>query len=522
MTLIPNRVTDPQKLLNVLFSTGVLEPSDVVPLLGKDAENPTVPMVERALLKDHRVTAQRLRAIKQMAFGVRVFDPTTDVAARACNYPGGRFELPRENASGLGVLLLASEDQPTFALVENVVIDGSSSTQEDWLAQSTGGNYDLMLITASDFINAFAALYNDKRVVSESPTPSLHQLLTQAIDADASDVHLCVGDPPTMRVNGSMRRHDCEPVSAEWMQEAVLTIGGEEVLRLVHEEFEKDIAYAFGEVRFRVSIGLDREGINIVARRLPAHIPTMADINLPPAIRQFAELERGLVIVTGPTGSGKSTTLASLLSHIAKHSSRHLITLEDPIEYVLPGDGMGTVNQREVGSSVASFARGLRQALRQDPDVILVGELRDFETAKTALLAAETGHLVFATTHATTADGAIGRLLSEYPPQEQEAVRQQVAGSLRGVVGQMLIPKVSGKGRVASFEILVNTPYVAANLRKHDGMPTVRQLMETSSNEGMTTMDQSLARLVRQGSISESEAEFRARDVVAYRKFLSL
>lgn len=513
-------LTDPQRLIDALADAALIDDAQLITLLGKDYEHPDLPTLENALVAHNILSRERLRTVKQAAYGYDVFDPDVHTPVQVGSYPHGVIDFPREWAASAGVIQIAAE-RPTFAAVENIVVRDTTS-HEDWLRQQTNGDVDLLLITAPDFREAFQQVYDNAEAKTLDAPPTIHQILTQSVNEGASDIHLTVGQAPTLRVNGSLRRNDCAPVDADWMRQATLALGGEKALATVDEIYQCDFAYPFGGVRFRVTVGKDRHGINIVARRLPPGVPKMSDLALPPVIQGFKDLERGLVLITGPTGSGKSTTLAALLGEISRYQSRHIITLEDPIEYVLPTDGKATVNQRELGETLTSFANGLRQALRQDPDVILVGELRDTETIRTALLAAETGHLVFATTHTTTAEGSIQRLLAGYDPAEQEAVRQQVAGSLRGIVGQMLIPRVSGKGRVACFEILVNTPGVSTNLRRADGMPTVRQLMETSQADGMQTMDQGLASMVRKGVISEEEGVFRARDRDAFYRFLSV
>ena len=508
-------LTNPLQLIAVLKDTGLVTDQSLINLLGKDHQTPTLPVLENALVSMNVVSREKLRSVKKAAFGVDVFQPTLHTPVAEARFPQGVLQLPRNVSSSLGLVLLtpdAAEPQvPLFAAVESVPIT-EDTTHESWVRKFTSDNFRLILITAPDFKDAFMQVYDDSEVKVEKPPPDILTLLTQTIDDGASDIHLTVGQPPTLRVDGTLRRNRSSAVSADWMQDAVFQLGGKPALDAVTERYEYDFAFQYGLVRFRVTVGRDRNGLNLVARRLPPDVPRMVDLGLPAVVREFVNIERGLVLVTGPTGSGKSTTLASLIGDIARHQPRHIVTLEDPIEYVLPTDGRATVNQRELGSDVTSFAAGLRQALRQDPDVIFVGELRDAETIRTALLAAETGHLVFATTHTTTAEGSIQRLLSAYSPEEQEAVRNQVAMSLRGIVGQMLIPKASGRGRIACFEVLINTPSVASNLRRVDGMPTVKQLLETSSEDGMQTMDQGLAELVRKGHISEEEGVMRARD----------
>jgi twitching motility protein PilT len=227
------------------------------------------------------------------------------------------------------------------------------------------------------------------------------------------------------------------------------------------------------------------------------------------------------VLVTGPTGSGKSTTLAALLDHIARKQGRHLITLEDPIEYVFNAGPTSVVNQREHGASFTSFPDALRQALRQDPDVVLVGEMRDAATAQTAVTAAETGHLVFSTLHTYDAQSTVARLVSMYPEGEQDHAREKLAYILRGVVSQTLVPRANTTGRVAAMEIMTSTPAIANNLRNPQGIVHLRSTIQTSRKEGMQTMEMALADLVVRGVVSQEEAEFRARDIEEFRRYLT-
>jgi twitching motility protein PilT len=280
---------------------------------------------------------------------------------------------------------------------------------------------------------------------------------------------------------------------------------------------DADFAFTYGAARFRVNFGRDRRGMTIAARKIPTNVPTMQDIHLPEAVRRLVGLDRGLVLVVGPTGSGKSTTLASMLSAIAVDQHRHIITLEDPIEFMIPS-GRSVVHQRELGQSFISFPAGLRQALRQDPDVILVGEMRDLDTIRTALTAAETGHLVFGTLHTFDAPSTVGRLVSSFPAEEHDQVRAQLSYILKAVVAQTLLPLATTKGRVAAFEVMLSTPAIQNNLRKVEGHAFLRQTIETSSRDGMQTMEMALVDLVRRGVVRLDDAEQRAPDPENFRR----
>jgi twitching motility protein PilT len=269
-----------------------------------------------------------------------------------------------------------------------------------------------------------------------------------------------------------------------------------------------------------VNLGLDRRGPKLVARLLPSKLLSMDDLGLPAAVRRFTELERGLVLVTGQTGSGKTTLLAALLAEIARNQARHLITLEDPIEYILAEGPNAVVSQRELGVSFLNFEDALRQALRQDPDVLLIGEIRDAATAEVAVEAADTGHLVFATLHTSDAQSTVSRLVSMFEPAEQDQARIKIAYLLKGIVSQMLVPRAASAGRVAAMEILIGTPSVANNLRRPEGITQLRSTLSTSRKEGMQTMEMALADLVRSGTIRQEEGEVRSRDLDAFYQYL--
>jgi twitching motility protein PilT len=289
----------------------------------------------------------------------------------------------------------------------------------------------------------------------------------------------------------------------------------------LEREMTLDFAYTYGEERFRMNLGKERHGFTLSARLLSSTIPKMSALGLPKAIQEFIHLERGLVLVTGPTGSGKSTTLAALLQEIASTQDRHIITLEDPIEYVLEQGPRAMVKQREQGEDFIDFPAALRQALRQDPDVVLVGEMRDIETARTAVTAAETGHLVFSTLHTYDAQSTVARLVSMYPEGEQDHAREKLAYILKGVVSQTLVPRANTTGRVAAMEIMLGTPAIANNLRSPKGMTQLRSTIQTSRGEGMQTMEMALADLHRRGLISYDDGLFKARNEEEYEQYIA-
>ncbi|MCJ7725679.1 MAG: type IV pilus twitching motility protein PilT [Acidimicrobiia bacterium] len=328
-----------------------------------------------------------------------------------------------------------------------------------------------------------------------------------------SDLHLTVGTVPQVRVNGKMLPlEDAPRLTPQLLQTLVYaTLTGDQ-----REAFEDALELDFshpvaGSGRFRVNVFFQRGSIGAVMRAIPDSVPGLEELNMPSAVRQFAGLNRGLVLVTGATGSGKSTTLASLIDLINETRAVHIMTVEDPIEF-LHRHKRGIINQREVGQDTRSFSVALRQALRQDPDVILVGELRDLETMSTALTAAETGHLVFATLHTQTAAQSVERMIDVFPSHQQQQVRVQLSGSLQGVVTQQLVPTIDGVGRIAAVEVLVATPAVR-NLIREGKQHQITSLMQSGGKHGMQTMDQALSRLVKAGRVAQKEAEERALDV---------
>jgi twitching motility protein PilT len=354
---------------------------------------------------------------------------------------------------------------------------------------------------------------SSERIGIEEPEYHINELLDVLVEAGGSDLHLAVGTPPQIRVNGELRVVDgyekLKPVPVRAMVYAMLTGDQREELENEQElDFSHPVA---GRGRFRVNVFFQRGSVGAVMRAIPDHVPTLEELGMPPAVREFASISRGLVLVTGATGSGKSTTLASLVDLINRTRAVHVMTVEDPIEF-MHRHNQAIINQREVGSDTHSFSRALRQALRQDPDVILVGELRDLETMSTALTAAETGHLVFATLHTQSAPHSVERVIDVFPSHQQQQVRVQLAESLQGVVAQQLLPTADGKGRAAAVEILVATPAIR-NLIREAKLHQMHSLMQAGAKHGMETMDQALAVLVKGGRVSLKDAIERAQDV---------
>ena len=328
----------------------------------------------------------------------------------------------------------------------------------------------------------------------------------------ASDLHVSANSEPMLRIDGALTP---VPGSAEWDGEKVrsllLTLITPEQQARFAKEFEYDFAYSISEQeRFRVNMYWQRGQVGAAFRLIPTEIPTLSGLGMPAVIGEFAKLPRGLVLVTGPTGSGKSTTLAALIDVVNRTRADHIVTVEDPIEF-MHENKKALVNQREVGSDTHSFQAALKHVLRQDPDVILVGEMRDLETISVALTAAETGHLVFATLHTQDAAQTIDRIIDVYPPHQQAQVRTQLSGSLQGIVSQTLIKRAKGKGRVVATEVLMAT-HAVTNLIREGKTHQIPSAMQAGRQLGMHTMDQSLADLVNAGTISFDAALGKTHD----------
>lgn len=345
-------------------------------------------------------------------------------------------------------------------------------------------------------------------------------LLRYAVQIGASDLHLTASMPPTVRLHGALRPlEEVGHLDNETLRNLVYGILTQSQREQFEAEHELDTSHSIAGVgRFRVNVCLQRATVAVALRPIPNEVPELATLGLPDAVGAFTGLRRGLVLVTGPTGSGKSTTLAAMIDVINRTRPLHVVTVEDPIEFIHEHK-RAVVTQREVGSDTASFSEALRRALRQDPDVILVGEMRDLETIATALTAAETGHLVLATLHTQDAPSTIDRVIDVFPPSQQEQVRIQLASALAGVVTQQLVPTTDGAGRCVAAEVLVCTPAVQ-NLIRGAKTHQIHSLMQTGAQFGMQTMDQCLAQLVRDRRISDGVAADRCRSVEDFRNHL--
>lgn len=342
---------------------------------------------------------------------------------------------------------------------------------------------------------------------------TMHDLMQLTVDEGASDLHIRVGCPPVVRCSGALQPLDCPDLSPADTAKMVLEISNDEQVEEMERNGGADFGLYFSEAaRFRVSIFKERQNYGLVLRQIPSTILTLEQLGLPEAVQELLYKPRGLILVTGPTGSGKSTTLASMLNIINHERDCHIITIEDPIEFYHYSK-KSIVTQREVGDDVPSFAEAIRRALRQDPDVILVGEMRDLETIGAAITAAETGHLVFGTLHTTGAASTVDRIIDSFPTNQQEQVRTQLSMSLVAVISQVLLPRADkgGRGRCAAFEIMMSTPSIRSRIRDNKTFQ-INSDIQTGAKYGMVSLDTSLLNLYVAGKISYEDLITKAQD----------
>ena len=346
---------------------------------------------------------------------------------------------------------------------------------------------------------------------------NIDALLYELVERDASDLHLKAGQPPVMRIRGSLVRSDHPPIPADELQEVLMAMLTEDRKHRLEDFKELDISYFVqGLARFRVNMFWQRGKIGAVFRVIPYKIRTIDDLRLPPVTKQVALAPRGLILVTGPTGSGKSTSLAAMINHINTTKRCHIMTIEDPIEYTHE-DKISIINQRELGTDTHTFADALKHVLRQNPDVILVGEMRDLETIQLAITAAETGHLVLSTLHTVDAPQTIDRIIDVFPPAQQAQVRTQLSVTLQAVISQTLLPTKDGKGRVAAFEVMIATPAIRTLIRE----AKTHQLyldIQTGVELGMQTLDGCLLGLLREKLVDYEEAVAKSSNSAEFQR----
>ncbi len=342
-------------------------------------------------------------------------------------------------------------------------------------------------------------------------TVGMDELLSLTVEEKASDLHLAVGAPPMLRIHGDLTPLDLPELTEDDTDRLMRSITSPESQQVVREHGGTDFGFGFRDLaRFRVSVFKTKGNVGVVLRQIPNEMLTLEQIGLPPQVKELLFRPRGLILVTGPTGSGKTTTLASMLNTINEQRSCHMITVEDPIEYYHPHKA-SIVTQRELGNDVGTFSEALKRALRQDPDVILVGEMRDLETMQAAITAAETGHLVFATLHTTGASSTVDRIVDAFPTDQQEQVRMQLSVGLVSVISQLLLPRKDRPGRVAAFEVMVTTPGIQSMIR--DGNThRITSDIQTGAKFGMQTLDSHLMALYAAGKIHYEDLITKSRD----------
>jgi twitching motility protein PilT len=358
------------------------------------------------------------------------------------------------------------------------------------------------------------------------PNPTLHQslsiksLLESVFTRNASDLHLCVGVPPTLRIDGELTPIPNQPVlTPEDTEQLAFSILNEEQKEAFIKDKEVDLSYALeNKARFRINAFHQKGYISVALRYLPFKIRTLEELGLPAVCQDFTKLSQGLVLITGPTGHGKSTTLAAMVDQVNHERADHIITIEDPIEYVFT-HAKSIIDQREIHLDTHSFARALRASLREDPDVVLVGEMRDLETIAAAITIAETGHLVFATLHTNSASQTVDRIIDVFPPNQQPTVRTQMANILAGIVSQRLLPQIGG-GRVVAAEILFSNPAIR-NLIREGKSYQIQNVIQTSKEDKMISLDKVLAALVQKGVLTEEAAEPYTIDIRFFHKLLA-
>lgn len=347
----------------------------------------------------------------------------------------------------------------------------------------------------------------------------IDELLRTAVERDASDIHIKAETPPLLRIYGELIPTDLPPLSEAEAKRLSYSIFTLEQREAFEQDWESDLGYAIeGIARFRVNVFVQRGMVGSVFRVIPLHIQTLEELALPEVCRYFAERPRGLVLVTGPAGCGKSTTQAAMVDHINKNFPVHVMTVEDPVEFIHEPK-VALINQRELGRDTRSFSNALKYVLRQDPDVILVGEMRDLETVQLAIRAAETGHLVVGTLHTTDAVQTVDRAIDIFPTHQQQQIRMQLSVNLLGVVSQILVRRADGRGRVAAFETLVAISSVRNSIRERK-THQISSVIQTGTQHGMMTLDQSLAHLTRSGVVSFEEAEAKAKNAQEYRQLV--
>ena len=514
---------------DVLVAQGVIDESVLRQAVDQQRADGT--SLGRALVAMGAVTEQEIVAAIARQMGI----PFADCSPGAVDASAAGL-LPRAIAQELTALPVQFTPDNGLLIA---VVDPTDQSVLDRVTQVTGMHAHAALAVRADLELAIAHLTDD--VAGDAPaqaaaaadevddkllmferenTLDLDAALVALIESGGSDLHLTVGVPPTIRVHGDLQPLPGHPnLNAEDLQQAIYGLLTQRQREHFENNLELDLSYSIpGRARFRVNIFQQRDAIGSVMRVIPFEIKSIEDLAIPQQVSDFAKLPRGFVLVTGPTGSGKSTTLAALIDIINRERACHIMTVEDPIEF-LHEHKKSVINQRELGTDTHSFGSALKHVLRQDPDVILVGEMRDLETIQVALTAAETGHLVFGTLHTQDAPQTVDRIIDVFPPHQQEQIRVMLAGSLQGVVCQQLLKTPDGKGRIAACEVMVATSGIR-NLIREGKTHQMYSALQAGKSHGMVTMDQSLATLVKAGKISYEMALERCNQVADFKRLV--
>jgi twitching motility protein PilT len=509
--------TASRKIGEFLVNRKVLSKDDLEYVLRKEADS-GVPLA-KILSAEGLVSERDLVAAVADQLNIPFWDPTTTPVS-----PLVEGMIPAELAVKHTVVGVGVEGDALLVATDNPLDDGTMAV----IGQATGWRARPCLATRADVTAALMATYGPSTgptgaaLAGAAEPPQLHvnQILVRVVEARGSDLHLTAGRPPMVRIDGDLLPMEgFDVMTPSTVRDLIYEILPQKLRERFETNLELDTSHVVPTVgRFRLNVFQQRDAVGAVFRSIPFDILSLEQLGMPRSVRQFADLPRGLVLVTGPTGSGKSTTLAALIDIINSTKPLHIMSVEDPIEY-LHHHKMAVVNQREVGEDTKSFSEALKHVLRQDPDVILVGELRDLETIQTALTAAETGHLVFATLHTQYAPQSIDRMIDVFPAHQQQQVRTQLATTIQGIVTQQLLSRASGPGRVAACEILVATPAVR-NLVREGKSHQIYNAMQAGAKFGMQSMDQALADLVKGGIITRQVAEERCANVEDLRRLI--
>ena len=497
--------TASRKVSELLIERKVLSKDTLEYAMAKEAET-GVPLA-KILSAEGLVSERDLVAAVAAQLGLPCWDPTTTPVS-----PLVDGVIPADVARKHMVVAIGMEGDALLIATENPLDDAMLNV----VAQVTGWKPRPCLATRADIVGAHNSMYGPGPSTGAAdyvedllPDVSINRMLARLVELRGSDLHLSSGLPPVVRIDGDLQPlEEFEVLTPSKLRDLVYGMLPQRLRERFENDRELDTSHVVpGVGRFRVNVFQQRDAVGAVMRAIPFEIKTLEDLGVPSQVRQFAELPRGLVLLTGPTGSGKSTTLAALIDIINSTKPVHIMSVEDPIEF-LHTHKRAVVNQREVGEDTKSFAEALKHVLRQGPDVILVGEMRDLETIQTALTAAETGHLVFATLHTQDAPQSIDRMIDVFPAHQQQQIRTQLSTTLQGVVTQQLLPKASGTGRAVACEILVCTPAVR-NLIREGKTHQIYSAMQAGAKFGMQSMDQNLADLVKRNLVAMELAEER-------------